>query len=85
MALSRPDISYSMFLRKQDTIERVRQGLDLAKPRILTNCPSCVQGLGRQNQTVAVHMAVELAQLTGGTDWMKQFRQLIRNMEIVTF
>jgi Fe-S oxidoreductase len=85
MALSRPDISYNMFLRKQDAIKTARQGLGTVKPRILTNCPSCVQGLGRQNQVTAVHMAVELAQLTGGADWMKQFRALIRNMEIVTF
>ena len=85
MALSRPDISYSMFLRKQNAVEQARQGLDTAKPRMLTNCPSCVQGLGRQNQVTAVHMAVELARLTGGADWMKQFRALMKNMEIVTF
>jgi hypothetical protein len=30
-------------------------------------------------------MAVELARLTGGGDWMKQFRALIKHMEIVTF
>jgi len=86
MALSRPDISYSMFLRKQDAIEQARQCLDnTPKTKILTNCPSCVQGLGRQNQVTAVHMAVELARLTGGADWMKQFRALIKNLEIVTF
>lgn len=85
MALSRPDISYSMFLRKQDAVEQACRGLDTAKPKILTNCPSCVQGLGRQSQVTAVHMAVELARLTGGADWMKQFRGLIKNMEIVTF
>ncbi|MGD9826495.1 MAG: FAD-linked oxidase, partial [Desulfobacter sp.] len=86
MALSRPDISYSMFLRKQDAIEQAREDLDnIKKPKILTNCPSCVQGLGRQNQGTAVHMAVELAGLTGGADWMNQFRALIKNLEIVTF
>lgn len=85
MALSRPDISYSMFLRKQNAVEQACQGLDTVKPKILTNCPSCVQGLGRQSRVTAVHMAVELARLTGGTDWMKQFRALIKNMEIVTF
>ncbi|WP_462270416.1 DUF3683 domain-containing protein [Desulfobacter sp.] len=85
MALSRPDISYNMFLRKQDAVEQACQSLDTAKPKILTNCPSCVQGLGRQNQVSAVHMAVELARLTGGGDWMKQFRALIKHMEIVTF
>jgi Fe-S oxidoreductase len=83
--MSRPDISYNMFLRKQDAIKQAGQGLDTAKPRILTNCPSCVQGLGRQNKVIAVHMAVELARLTGGASWMKQFRALIKNMEIVTF
>ena len=85
MALSRPDISYNMFLRKQDAIEQARQGLDGAPCRILTNCPSCVQGLGRQDRVTAVHMAVELARLAGGENWMQQFRQMIKNMEIVTF
>ncbi|WP_320042883.1 DUF3683 domain-containing protein [uncultured Desulfobacter sp.] len=85
MSLSRPDISYNMFLRKQETVKQVSQGLDKVKPKILTNCPSCVQGLGRQSQVTAVHMAVALARLTGGADWMKQFRALIKNMEIVTF
>nr|WP_319492432.1 DUF3683 domain-containing protein [uncultured Desulfobacter sp.] len=85
MSMSRPDISYNMFLRKRNAIKKAAQGLDTAKPRILTNCPSCVQGLGRQNQVTAVHMAVELARLTGGPRWMKQFRALIKNMEIVTF
>ncbi|WP_321492260.1 DUF3683 domain-containing protein [uncultured Desulfobacter sp.] len=83
MSLSRPDISYNMFLRKQNAVEQAR--LDTVKPKILTNCPSCVQGLGRQKQVVPVHMAVELARLAGGADWMKEFRKLIRNMEIVTF
>jgi len=85
MALSRPDISYSMFLRKQDAVEQACRGLDTKSPGILTNCPSCVQGLGRQSRGTAVHMAVALAQLTGGGDWIRQFRALIKNMEIVTF
>ncbi len=85
MALSRPDISYNMFLRKRSAIEQQAQMLGVPHPRILTNCPSCVQGLGRQGSVSAAHMAVELAQMTAGPHWVKQFKELIKEREIVTF
>jgi hypothetical protein len=42
---------------------------------VLTNCPACVQGLGR-NRDVGVeplHIAVALAEKLSGADWKKQF------------
>ena len=83
MALSRPDISYNMFLRKRCAIEH--QVLDTGPVKMVTNCPSCVQGLGRQKGVYAIHMAEMLAVLTGGSRWAKKFKDLIKNPEIVTF
>jgi Fe-S oxidoreductase len=43
LSLSRPDISCSIRLRKRENLEA---NLDLAKPILLTTCPSCVLGIG---------------------------------------
>ncbi len=93
LALSRPDISHAMFLRKQDALAKIngnginRKGLNggVKVTKILTNCPSCVQGLGRQNGVEPVHLAEELARLTGGRDWIRKFREMARSPEVVTF
>jgi FAD/FMN-containing dehydrogenase/Fe-S oxidoreductase len=45
LALSRPDITDSMLHRKRDAITELLHGKENSV--ILTNCPSCVQGLGR--------------------------------------
>ncbi len=79
LALSRPDISDAMLDRK-----RVALGAALATraPRdganravVLTNCPSCVQGL-RRHAALALdprHIAVELAERLSGPDWRDRF------------
>ena len=55
------------------------------KRKILTNCPSCVQGLGRQADLLPVHLAEELALLTGGKDWVQKFKNLVSSWEKVSF
>lgn len=84
MAISRPDISNAMLERKQDAVAS-RNGSGAGKRKILTNCPSCLQGLGRQKGLIPVHLAEELAVLSGGRQWMQQFREMIRSSEVVTF
>ncbi|NMW21107.1 MAG: DUF3683 domain-containing protein [Chlorobiaceae bacterium] len=74
LALSRPDITDSMLHRKRDAIVEVMQGKEHAV--ILTNCPSCVQGLGR-NLDLGIeprHIVVELAEIQSGADWVKIMR-----------
>ncbi|MCG8633849.1 MAG: (Fe-S)-binding protein, partial [Desulfobacterales bacterium] len=84
LALSRPDISNAMLVRKQEVISRVNGGAPKGK-KILTNCPSCLQGLGRQKGMRPVHLAEELAVLTGGSEWVSKLKKMIRNPEVVTF
>ena len=45
LALSRPDIAHKMLARKASALALVA---DPAAPaQLVTNCPSCLQGLGR--------------------------------------
>lgn len=86
MAMSRPDISGRMFDRKEDALREalVRHP---ARSTVLTNCPSCLQGLGRQAALglKVSHLAVALAQAVGGPDWCAELAQLTRISEVVTF
>ena len=90
LALSRPDLSGKMLDRKAEALgEALGAVLPAAgkDPVMLTNCPSCVQGLGRQERlgVRAKHMAVELAEKTGGRDWMKNLAGALAAAEVVNF
>ncbi|MBA3010412.1 MAG: DUF3683 domain-containing protein [Proteobacteria bacterium] len=86
LAISRPDISHAMFLRKKTALaEGVVLETGSKKRKILTNCPSCIQGLGRQAKLEPVHLAEELSLLTGGKDWIQTFKELISSCEAITF
>jgi Fe-S oxidoreductase len=86
LALSRPDITDKMLHRKQ---EALREALHEHPGRhtVLTNCPSCVQGLGR-NQPMGVeplHLAVALAQKLSGDGWLELFRAQAARAHAVHF
>ena len=86
MALSRPDITNALRERKGDSIRDMQQRLPGTR-KILTNCPSCIQGLGRNasRQMRPQHIAVDLAEKTGGNTWQKELHDLLRNSESITF
>lgn len=73
LALSRPDITDSMLQRKREALREMMAGT--ASATVLTNCPSCVQGLGRNHDMGAEpkHIAVALAEKYSGKDWMDRF------------
>lgn len=60
----------------------------MGEPTIVTNCPSCISGLGR-NRDLGVkpqHLAVMLARSLGGENWQADFAELVGNrVEKVTF
>ena len=88
LALSRPDISNAMLARKAEAIAQAcgtTTGKTNGPRTMLTNCPSCIQGLGRQKAIAPVHMAVALAEMTGGKDWETRFKDRVQNLEVVTF
>ena len=75
LTLSRPDITDKMLHRKQEAFGEVRHEHPGATV-VLTNCPSCVQGLGRSRGlgVEARHIAVALAEKLSGPGWLDRFR-----------
>jgi len=85
LALSRPDIAHKMLGRKTVVLEAMASAG--GRVPLVTNCPSCLQGLGRQQDSNAepTHLAVLLAKNHGGQAWRDAFAQSVRRAEIVTF
>lgn len=85
LALSRPDIAGAMLTRKRANLEEALT--ESRAQTIVTNCPSCISGLGR-NRDLAVmpqHAAVLLAESLGGAGWRQELVSLARSAEVVTF
>jgi Fe-S oxidoreductase len=84
LALSRPDITDSMLHRKAGAVKEAMEGLP-AGTLMLTNCPSCVQGLGRNAGLGAVgrHLAVEAATRLSGAGWPERFRAQAQQAKVI--
>ncbi len=82
-ALSRPDISTQVRFRKQEEIEKgatkLRQDFGVQdQVKILTSCPSCLQGLSRYEPDADIqadYIVVEMAKTLLGENWMAQYVQ----------
>ncbi len=80
LAVSRPDISTQIRFRKEEEIRQgaaeLRHGNAAQAVKILTSCPSCVQGLARYNDdadTTADYIVIELARHLLGENWMSDY------------
>jgi len=85
LALSRPDITDAMLHRKRDAIREAMNGS--AEKVVLTNCPSCVQGLGR-NLDLGIepqHLLVALAEKHSGPDWQEKLHAQASRASAVSF
>jgi FAD/FMN-containing dehydrogenase/Fe-S oxidoreductase len=79
-AISRPDVATQVRFRKQREMEqgaaRLRaDGFD-GKVKVLTSCPSCLQGLSRYDDdasTEADYVVVEIARHLLGEDWLSDY------------
>jgi FAD/FMN-containing dehydrogenase/Fe-S oxidoreductase len=85
LALSRPDIAHKLLTRKKTALAALADA-DRPAP-LVTNCPSCLQGLARQEYPGAkpVHLAVLLARANGGEDWPEKLATALRRAEVVNF
>lgn len=79
LALTRPDVSTQVRFRKEEEIragaEKLRAG-GAAQVKILTSCPSCLQGLKRYNDDAdldADYIVVEIARHILGENWMAEY------------
>ncbi|BBO84168.1 oxidoreductase [Desulfosarcina ovata subsp. sediminis] len=86
LALSRPDIAAAMRARKADAFRPLLADTPTRSTIVLTNCPSCLTGLGRnQNLGFSVrHLTEELAIGTDGSAWLKKARAWLARAVVVT-
>jgi FAD/FMN-containing dehydrogenase len=79
LAITRPDVSTQVRFRKE---EEIRAGADKLRSagaeqvKILTSCPSCLQGLKRYNDDAnleADYIVVEIARHILGENWMAEY------------
>jgi Fe-S oxidoreductase len=80
LALTRPDISTQIRFRKEEEMVKGTKALQedgfTGDVKILTSCPSCLQGLSRFNDdsgTTADYIVVEMARHLLGENWMADF------------
>ena len=91
LATTRPDISTQVRYRKEEEMRKgaaaLRQAADggdvfQGEVKILTSCPSCLQGLARYADdagTSADYIVVEMAKNLLGPDWMRDYVQMANN------
>ncbi|MFM7524729.1 MAG: DUF3400 domain-containing protein, partial [Betaproteobacteria bacterium] len=80
LAVTRPDISTQVRFRKEIEMTKVADGLRAdgfkGDVKILTSCPSCLQGFSRYNDdanTEADYIVVEIARHLMGEDWLPEY------------
>ncbi|WP_036172353.1 FAD/FMN-binding oxidoreductase [Massilia sp. 9096] len=79
-AVSRPDIATQVRFRKEQEMDKgankLRADGFTGEVKILTSCPSCLQGLSRYNEdagTTADYIVVEMARHLLGENWMPDY------------
>jgi Fe-S oxidoreductase len=80
LAVTRPDIATQVRFRKE---EQMREGAAKLRAdgfdgpvKVLTSCPSCLQGLARYDNdsgTAADYIVVEIARQLLGSNWMADY------------
>jgi Fe-S oxidoreductase len=80
LAVSRPDISTQVRFRKEEEMRKgansVRADGFAGEVKVLTSCPSCLQGLSRFQGDTAVkaeYIVVEMARHLLGEQWMPEY------------
>jgi Fe-S oxidoreductase len=80
LAVTRPDISTQVRFRKEEEMRKgaasVRADGFSGPVKVLTSCPSCLQGLKRFDpdaDTTADYIVVEMARHILGENWMPEF------------
>jgi FAD/FMN-containing dehydrogenase/heterodisulfide reductase subunit C len=80
LAVSRPDVSTQVRFRKEEELRRgvaaIRDQARGDEVKILTSCPSCLQGLARYSDDTgagADYIVVEMARHLLGADWLADY------------
>ncbi|HEX7013852.1 MAG TPA: FAD/FMN-binding oxidoreductase [Steroidobacteraceae bacterium] len=85
-AVTRPDVATQVRFRKEQEVRRgaakLRAGGFEGDVKILTSCPSCLQGLKRYNDDAdldADYIVVEMARHTLGPNWLADYVRAANN------
>ena len=87
-AAARPDIATQVKFRKQEELAKgmEKMGLTVGNPeekvKILTSCPSCLQGLSRYGDDTGIeadYIVVEMAKHILGENWMQEYVEKANN------
>jgi Fe-S oxidoreductase len=80
LAVTRPDVSTQVRFRKDEELRKsvgeLRHAGHAGEVKILTSCPSCLQGLARFSDDTAAeadYIVVEMARHLLGSDWLPRF------------
>ncbi|MES2012071.1 MAG: (Fe-S)-binding protein, partial [Pseudomonadota bacterium] len=80
LAVSRPDVSTQIRFRKEEEMtkgaDKLRTDGFVGDVKILTSCPSCLQGLSRYKEDATVtadYIVVEMAKHLLGENWMPDY------------
>ena len=80
LAATRPDVSTQVRFRKEEEMRKgataLRDGGFAGQVKVLTSCPSCLQGLSRYDEdsgTAADYIVVEMARHLLGLNWMAEY------------
>ena len=78
LAMTRPDVSTQVRFSKEESLRRTVEQMPGQAVKVLTSCPSCLQGLARFEDDTgaqADYIVVEMARRLLGEDWLPQFVQ----------
>jgi Fe-S oxidoreductase len=78
LAMTRPDVSTQVRFSKEESLRKSMQGMQGQAVKVLTSCPSCLQGLARFEDDTgaqADYIVVEMARRRLGENWLPEFVQ----------
>jgi len=76
LAMTRPDISTQVRFSKEESLRKSMKAMEGEKVKVLTSCPSCLQGLARFEDDTgaeADYIVVEMARRLLGENWLPEF------------
>jgi Fe-S oxidoreductase len=86
LAVTRPDVSTQVRFRKEQEVrigvDQIRSAGHKGDVKVLTSCPSCLQGLKRFNDDAemdADYIVVEIAKNLLGPDWLPEYVRRANN------
>ncbi len=83
LALSRPDITAAMLERKRMGVTEHMAGF--LNAQLLTNCPACLNGLGRLQLVAPKHVLVALADACTPGTWRQSICNQLAGAELIRF